>query len=83
MIKSGEIYNDYYDARTIFYSACDGLVENKNDAQKAVIFYTVFYNKLKYEDKLNDEIRKAFKRTIEKYGNWEAEYGKIRKISNI
>lgn len=46
---------------------CDGLVKTKEDAEKAVAFYTAFYNKLEYENKLNDGIKEAFNRTIKKY----------------
>ncbi len=50
---------------------CEGFVRNKEDAEKAVIFYTAFYNKLEYENKLNDKIKETFARTIKKYTDYE------------
>ncbi len=46
---------------------CDGLVKTKDDAQKAVVYYTAFYNKLEYENKINIDIMTVFNNTINKY----------------
>ena len=50
---------------------CDGWIRTKEDAKKAVVYYKAFFNKLKYEDKLNKKIEEAFNRTIKKYTNYE------------
>ena len=50
---------------------CDGLVKAKEDAKNAVLFFTAFFQKLKYENKLTNEIEESFKKTIEKYSNYE------------
>lgn len=50
---------------------CDGYVQTKADAKKAVRYYKAFYDKLVTEGSTNEEIDACFKRTIEKYENWE------------
>lgn len=37
---------------------CDGWARTEEDAKKAVIYYTAFYDKLEYENKLNKKQKK-------------------------
>ena len=52
---------------------CDGYVQTKDDAIKAVRYYKAFYNKLVVEGETNEKIDMAFERTFKKYDpeKWE------------
>lgn len=50
---------------------CDGYVQTKRDAIKAVRYYKAFYDKTKQEGKLTKEAETGINRTIKKYENWK------------
>jgi hypothetical protein len=50
---------------------CDGYVQTKEHAAKAVRYYKAFRDKLIKENDLSEQAKIAFKRTINKYENWE------------
>jgi len=61
------VYKEYEEKRRIYFSACDGFVKNASDAEKAVIFFKIFYKKLKCQKEISERTKKSFERTIKKY----------------